>query len=106
MKKSLKLISILTISLSLLIPSTVLASSQTDHNYTSIMKATNSQLTPKNQYLTTLLDENGEQWEVILDENQTGQWYNAHLTDHATPDYIYDDEIFALDWLSDTSPLK
>ena len=55
----LKSLSILTLTLSLLIPSTVLASTQTDHNYTSIMKATSSQLTPENQYLTTLLDEDG-----------------------------------------------
>jgi len=70
------------------------------------MHSTNSQLTPENQYLTTLLDENGEEWKVILDSDQTNHWFDAHITDHATPNYIHDDTIFALDWLSDKNVLR
>lgn len=98
-----KLITIAAITLSLLIPTNTLASTQTIHYYQSIMLATKSTYNQSTQvYTTTLRDENGNEWNMFTQDNIQGTWLNATMSDNVTPDNIYDDEIMDIGILSDT----
>lgn len=107
MKKLISFISVLTLALSLLIPSTVLAAQTKTHYYTMIVKATNSTYNQSEQvYQTTLQDEDGNNWIILTQDNISGQWFNAIVSDNATPQNKLDDQIIDIGILPDNSPLK
>ena len=98
-----KLISILTLSLSLLTSSILTTSASpsiqpnTDHSYTMIALATNSTYNPSDSvYHTTIQNENGDTFTVLTSDNVSGQWFECSVDSNSTPEIITDDKIIDL----------
>lgn len=102
-----KLLSIITLSLSILsfIPTPALATQS--QNYTSICKVSNVSLVTDNinksqtLYQTTVINENGEEWILFSEQSLSGQWLNVYYNDNGTPDIIEDDSIYGYEILED-----
>jgi len=103
-----KLISILTLSLSLLTSSILTTSASptilpgSDTSYTMIALATNSTYNPSESYYhTTLTNENGDVFTVLTTDNFINQWFECSVDSNNTPDIIQDDKIIDLGLLED-----
>jgi len=103
-----KLISILTLSLTLLTSSILTTSAApsilpgSDTSYTMIALATQSTYNPSDScYHTTLTNENGEAFIVLTASNVSGQWFECSVDSNNTPDIIQDDKIIDLGLLED-----
>jgi len=106
-KSILKFLSILSLSLSLLIPSTVLASQQTTHYYNMTTKATQSTYNQSDSlYHTTLTNEDSEAYTILSTDNITNQWFSCSVSDNATPQNTKDDMIIHYGLLQDSYSLK
>jgi len=77
MKKLLSFVSILTISLSLLISSTVLASTATKQIILHVQSSNYDYHT--NLYIAEVMDENGDLWEIQSYDDISGQWLDATI---------------------------
>jgi len=98
-----KLISILTLSITLLTSSILTTSANptilpgSDTSYTMIALATNSTYIPSESYYhTTLANENGEAFTVLTSDNVKGQWFECSVDSNGTPENITDDKIIDL----------
>jgi len=103
-----KLISILTLSLTLLTSSILTTSaspsilSGSDTSYTMIALATQSTYNPSDSvYHTTLANENGDAFIVLTIDNVANQWFECSVDSNNTPDIIQDDKIIDLGLLQD-----
>ena len=103
-----KLISILTLSLTLLTSSILTTSANpsiqpnTDHSYTMIALATQSTYNPsENLYHTTLANENGNTFTVLTTDNVANKWFECSVDSSNTPEIITDDKIIDLGLLED-----
>jgi len=103
-----KLISILTLSLTLLTSSILTTSANpstqpnTDHSYTIIALATQSTYSPSESlYHTTIQNENGEAFIVLTVDNVAGKWFECSVDSNDTPQIITDDKIIDLGLLED-----
>jgi len=103
-----KLISILTLSLTLLTSSILTTSANpsiqpgSDTSYTMIALATNSTYNPSDScYHTTLQNENGDTFTVLTASNVSGQWFECSIDSNGTPENIKDDKIIDLGLLED-----
>ena len=98
-----KLISILTLSLTLLTSSILTTSASpsiipgSDHSYTMVALATQSTYNPSNSvYHTTLQNENGDTFTVLTADNVKDKWFNCSVDSNDTPENIKDDKIIDL----------
>jgi len=103
-----KLISILTLSLTLLTSSILTTSANpstipgSDTSYTMIALATQSTYNPSDSvYHTTLQNENGDAFIVLTTDNVSGQWFECSVDSNNTPENIKDDKIIDLGLLKD-----
>jgi len=103
-----KLISILTLSLSLLTSSILTTSASpsiqpnSDHSYTMIALVTQSTYNPSDStYHTTIQNENGDAFTVLTSDNVSGQWFSCSVDSNSTPENIKDDKIIDLGLLKD-----
>ena len=103
-----KLISILTLSLTLLTSSILTTSANpstipgSDTSYTMIALATQSTYNPSDSvYHTTLQNENGDAFIVLTTDNVSGQWFECSVDSNNTPENIKDDKIIDLGLLED-----
>jgi len=89
MKKLIKTISILTLSLFLLISSTVLASIPSTTTKQIILHVNSSTLDQhSNLYISEVLDENGDLWVIQSNDDISGQWLDATINqDYEITDY-------------------
>jgi len=98
-----KLISILTLSLTLLTSSILTTSANpsiqpnSDHSYTMIALATQSTYNPSDScYHTTLANENGDAFIILTASNVKDQWFECSVDSNDTPQIITDDKIIDL----------
>jgi len=103
-----KLLSILTLSLSILTSSILTTSASpstipgSDTSYTMIALATNSTYNPSDStYHTTLQNENGDAFIILTTDNVSGQWFECSVDSNGTPQIITDDKIIDLGLLKD-----
>jgi len=103
-----KLISILTLSLSLLTSSILTTSANpsilpgSDTSYTMIALATQSTYNPSDScYHTTIQNENGDAFIVLTTDNVSAQWFECSVDSNDTPSDIKDDKIIDLGLLED-----
>jgi len=103
-----KLISILTLSLTLLTSSILTTSANpsitpgSDTSYTMIALATNSTYNPSNSvYHTILQNENGDAFTVLTTDNVKDKWFECSVDSNGTPEIITDDKIIDLGLLED-----
>jgi len=105
-----KLISILTLTLSLiLLTSSILTTSAnpsilpgSDTSYTMIALATQSIYNPSESYYhTTLANENGDTFIVLTTDDVTNKWFECSVDSNNTPEIITDDKIIDLGLLED-----
>ena len=103
-----KLISILTLSLSLLTSSILTTSASptilpgSDTSYTMIALATQSTYNPSDScYHTTLQNENGNTFIVLTADNVKDKWFSCSVDSNNTPENIKDDKIIDLGLLED-----
>jgi len=106
--KSLKLISILTLSLTLLTSSILTTSANpstipgSDPSYTMITLATQSTYSPSDStYHTTLQNENGDAFIVLTTDNVAEKWFECSVDSNGTPNIITDDKVIDLGLLED-----
>ena len=104
-----KLISILTLSLTLLTSSILTTSANpsitpgSDTSYTMIALATNSTYNPSEScYHTILQNENGDTFTVLTSDNVTNKWFECSVDSNSTPQIITDDKIIDLGLLEET----
>jgi len=98
-----KLLSILTLSLTLLTSSILTTSASpstipgSDTSYTIIALATQSTYIPSDSlYHTTLANENGEAFIILTASNVKDQWFECSVDSNDTPENITDDKIIDL----------
>jgi len=98
-----KLISILTLSLTLLTSSILTTSANpsilpgSDTSYTMIEVATQSIYNPSDSvYHTTIQNENGDAFTVLTASNVTNKWFECSVDSSGTPNIITDDKIIDL----------
>ena len=98
-----KLISILTLSLTLLTSSIITTSASpsilpgSDTSYTMIALATQSTYNPSDScYHTTIQNENGELFTVLTSDNVTNKWFECSVDSNNTPQNVTDDKIIDL----------
>jgi len=103
-----KLISILTISLTLLTSSILTTSANptiqpgSDTSYTMIALATQSIYNPPNScYHTTIQNENGDAFIILTTDNVTNKWFECSVDSNNTPENIKDDKIIDLGLLEE-----
>ena len=103
-----KLISILTLSLTLLTSSIITTSASpsilpgSDTSYTMIALATQSTYNPSDScYHTTIQNENGELFTVLTSDNVTNKWFECSVDSNNTPQNVTDDKIIDLGLLED-----
>ena len=103
-----KLLSILTISITLLTSSilTISANPSTipgsDTSYTMIALATQSTYNPSDStYHTILTNENGDAFTVLTADNVINKWFECSVDSNNTPEIITDDKIIDLGLLED-----
>jgi len=103
-----KLISILTLSLTLLTSSILTTSASpsiqpnSDHSYTMIALATQSTYSPLDSaYHTILQNENGEAFIILTASNVKDKWFECSVDSNNTPENIADDKIIDLGLLQD-----
>ena len=103
-----KLISILTLSITLLTSSILTTSANptilpgSDTSYTMIALATNSTYNPSNSvYHTILQNENGDAFTVLTTDNVKDKWFECSVDSNGTPEIITDDKIIDLGLLED-----
>jgi len=103
-----KLISILTLSITLLTSSILTTSASptilpnSDTSYTMIALATQSTYNPSESvYYTILQNENGDTFTVLTLDNVTGKWFECSVDSNNTPEIITDDKIIDLGLLED-----
>ena len=103
-----KLISILTLSLTLLTSSILTTSAapsiqpNSDTSYTMIAFATNSTYNPSDSvYHTTIRNENGDTFIILTADDVSGQWFECSVDSNDTPQIITDDKIIDLGLLED-----
>jgi len=104
-----KLISILTLSITLLTSSILTTSANpsilpgSDTSYTMIALATQSTYNPsKSYYHTTIQNENGDAFIILTTDNVTGKWFECSVDSNDTPNIIQDDKIIDLGLLENT----
>ena len=98
-----KLISIITLSISLLTSSILTTSANpstipgSDTSYTMVALATQSTYNPSDStYHTILLNENGDAFIILTTDNVAGKWFECSVDSNNTPDIIQDDKIIDL----------
>jgi len=103
-----KLLSILTLSLSILTSSILTTSASpsiqpgSDTSYTMIALATQSTYNPSDStYHTTLQNENGEAFTALTADNVKDKWFSCSVDSNGTPENIKDDKIIDLGLLED-----
>jgi len=103
-----KLLSILTLSITLLTSSilTISANPSTipgsDTSYTMIALATQSTYNPSDStYHTILTNENGDAFTVLTADNVINKWFECSVDSNNTPEIITDDKIIDLGLLED-----
>jgi len=103
-----KLLSILTLSLSLLTSSILTTSASpsilpnSDHSYTMIALATQSTYNPSDStYHITLQNENGDAFIILTASNVKDKWFECSVDSNNTPEIITDDKIIDLGLLED-----
>jgi len=93
-----KLLSILTLSISLLTSSIP----GSDTSYSMIALATQSTYNPSNStYHTTLQNENGDAFIILTTDNVANKWFECSMDSNGTPENIEDDKIIDLGLLED-----
>ena len=104
-----KLLSILTLSLTLLTSSILTTSAApsiipgSDTSYTMIALATNSTYNPSESYYhTTIQNENGNTFIVLTTDNVTNKWFECSVDSNNTPQIITDDKLIDLGLLEET----
>ena len=103
-----KLLSILTLSITLL-TSSILTTTATpsitpgsDTSYTMIALATQSTYNPSDLcYHTTLTNEDGDAFTVLTSDNVKDKWFSCSGDSNDTPQIITDDKIIDLGLLED-----
>ena len=102
-----KLISILTLSITILTSSILTTSASptilpgSDTSYTMIALATQSTYNPSDcVYHTTIQNENGDAFIVLID-NVTNKWFECSVDSNNTPQNVTDDKIIDLGLLED-----
>ena len=103
-----KLLSILTLSLTLLTSSILTTSASpsiqpgSDTSYTMIALATDSTYNPSDScYHITLANENGDTFIILTADNVEGKWFECSVDSNGTPNIITDDKIIDLGLLED-----
>ena len=103
-----KLISTLTLSLTILTSSILTTSASptiipgSDTSYTMIAYATNSTYNSSDSlYHTTIQNENGDTFTVLTSDNVSGKWFECSVDSNNTPENIADDKIIDLGLLQD-----
>lgn len=67
-------------------------------DYTSVCRVTEVQYI-NNNYKTSIVNEDGEEWVILADQDLTNQWLDVYYHDMGTPNNTNDDQIYGFDIL-------